>query len=147
MSDSPNNIFSTWTVIHLKYCDGTGHQGYRKDPLAYKSTKLYFRGHNITIAQLNSIDKKYKLFTEATDILVTGQSAGGLAAISWTNYIVGRAPKKAKVWSFIDSGIFLDLPNIVTHKNDYKQSILNFMELSNKEIDPPTAECVKANGK
>ena len=92
----------------MKYCDGTGHQGYKKDPIDYKGVKLYFRGHNVTEGQLNSIDKNHKLFSEATEIVVTGQSAGGLATFLWTNYIAKRAPKTAKVWSLPDSGIFLD---------------------------------------
>jgi hypothetical protein len=147
MSDSPTNIFNTWTVVHLKYCDGTGHQGYKKDPIVYNSSKLYFRGHNITVAQLNSIDKNHKLFSAATDIIVTGQSAGGVAALTWVNYIASRAPRKAKVWCLADSPIFLDEPSFKTGKHDYKQGIVNFMQLSNKEVDLPASECVKKNRK
>lgn len=120
LSDNQQNMFRNWTIIHLKYCDGTGHQGYKKDPIDYKATKLYFRGHNATMGQLNSIDKNYKLFTDATDIVVTGQSAGGLATFLWTNYIAKKAPKTAKVWSLPDSGIFLDEESFLSHKNEYK---------------------------
>ena len=145
LSDNQQNLFRNWTIVHLKYCDGTGHQGYRKDPIDYKATKIYFRGHNATMGQLNSIDKNFKLFSEATEIVVTGQSAGGLATFLWTNYIAKRAPKTAKVWSLPDSGIFLDQPSFVSQKNEYKQGFINFMSLANTEVDPPTEECVKAN--
>lgn len=56
LSDVAPNYFKDWTIAHLKYCDGTGHQGYKKDPVSYKGANLYFRGHNVTIGQLNSID-------------------------------------------------------------------------------------------
>lgn len=71
---------------------------------------LYFRGQNVTIGQLKGVNATHKLFTDATDIMVTGGSAGGLAAFLWTNYIVENA--KGKVVSVPDSGIFLDAMNI-----------------------------------
>lgn len=119
-------------MVHMKYCDGTGHQGYKKDPIDYKGTKLYFRGHNSTIGKLNSIDKSLGLFSVATDIIVTGQSAGGLATFLWSNYIASRAPKTAKVWSLPDSGIFLNSMNFQTKTPTYKLQFLNFMRLSNE---------------
>ena len=94
-------------MVFLKYCTGTGHQGYKKDPIDYKGQKLYFRGQYATIGQLNAIDKLYKLFN-ATEIIVTGQSAGGLAAMLWANYIASKALNTTKVLCLADSGIFLD---------------------------------------
>jgi hypothetical protein len=87
LSDSPQNPFRDWTMIHMRYCDGTGHQGYKKDPISYKGYKLYFRGHNVTVGQLNSVDNNFKIFSAATEIIITGQSAGGLATFLWSNYI------------------------------------------------------------
>jgi len=129
----------------MRYCDGAGHQGYRKEPIEYNGSKLYFRGHNITKAQLSSLDKNYKLLSEASEIVVTGQSAGGLATFMWSNYVGSRAPKTAKVWAIPDSGIFLNSENYPYHKQDYKIKFFNLMEISNKEVDPPTEECVLAN--
>ena len=114
MGDREENYFKDWTIVYLKYCDGTGHQGYKKDPLVYKGQNLYFRGQNITIAQLNSLQQRYQLFSDATDIVITGFSAGGLAVFVWTNYIVERASKNTKLWAMPDSGIFLDVVNINT---------------------------------
>ena len=141
----PQNHFKDWTIAHLKYCDGTGHQGYKKDPVGYKGEDLYFRGTNVTLAQLHSIDLATKMFAFATEIAITGQSAGGLATFLWTNYIADRAPKNAKVWSLPDSGIFLDSPNFASHLYNYRAGFQNFMKLANEEIDPPTKECVAAN--
>ena len=56
LSDNSLNPFKSWTIVHMKYCDGTGHQGYKKDPVVYQNTKLWFRGHNATMGQLSSID-------------------------------------------------------------------------------------------
>ena len=119
------------------YCDGTGHQGFKKDPVEYNGTKLWFRGHNSTKAKLDSVDQKYKIFSEATHIIVTGQSAGGLATFSWTTHISNKAPKTAKIWSVPDSGIFLDQGNYLSKQHNYRTIIQNFMKLSNSEVDPP----------
>jgi O-palmitoleoyl-L-serine hydrolase len=144
LSDVADNPFRDWTIAHLKYCDGTGHQGYRKEPISYKGTPLHFRGHNVTTAQLNSIQLSHQLFSKATEIVVTGQSAGGLATFLWTNYIAARAPT-AKVWSLPDSGIFLDSMDYASKQHSYRALFQNFMKISNEEVDPPTAECVAAN--
>jgi hypothetical protein len=55
LSDNSQNYFKDWTKIYLKYCTGTGHQGFRSSPVSYKGRDLYFRGHNVTIGQLNEL--------------------------------------------------------------------------------------------
>ena len=42
-----NPTFYNWNTIHINYCDGTGHQGYAKNPLIFKDTKIYIRGEDI----------------------------------------------------------------------------------------------------
>jgi hypothetical protein len=44
-----NPNFYDWTRFVFTYCDGTVYQGTRQLPIEYKGTKLYFRGHNITV--------------------------------------------------------------------------------------------------
>jgi O-palmitoleoyl-L-serine hydrolase len=52
LSDNQFNYFNNWTRIFFKYCDGSGHQGTRSQPILYKGAQLFFRGQNITRAQL-----------------------------------------------------------------------------------------------
>lgn len=131
LSDNYQNVYREWSIVYLKYCDGTGHQGYRKEAVLYKGKSLYFKGHNVTIGQLDSLNSLYKIFSAATDIIVTGQSAGGLATFSWTNYIKSRAAASTRVISLPDSGIFLDSTNFVTGRNEYSLQFKNFMRFSN----------------
>ena len=138
LSTNSENNFKDWKRVFLKYCDGTGHQGTRTNPIEYKGTKLYFRGHNITVAQLDSLEKHHKLFSEATHVVVGGFSAGGLAAFTWVNYIKERV-KIGKVWGMPDSGIFLDSTNVTSGQNDYKKSFKNLVALVNTEISNPMA--------
>ena len=85
--DNPNNFFKDWTIVYFKYCTGTGHQGYRKEPVQYKDTNLYFRGHNATMGMMKSLVQKNN-FNNVEQIVISGQSAGGLATYVWTEYIV-----------------------------------------------------------
>lgn len=55
MSDNPKNSFADYTKAHFKYCDGSGHQGTRSNPITYKDAKLYFRGSNLTISKLDDL--------------------------------------------------------------------------------------------
>lgn len=140
LSINEENNFKNWTRVFLKYCTGTGHQGTKKSPVPYKGTNLFFRGHNVTVSMLNLLEKNNKLFSGAKQVVVGGDSAGGLAVFLWTNYIKDRV-KNGKVWALPDSGIFLDGMNIVTGKHDYRSIFRNLAALVNVEIAPPVAGC------
>lgn len=105
-NSSINNLYYDWTRVYMKYCDGTGHQGTKSNPVNYKNVDIYFRGANITIGQLSDVHDAYGLFNIGSEIVVSGCSAGGLAAYTWANYIYSNA--KGKVITIPDSGLFLD---------------------------------------
>lgn len=54
--------------------------------------------------------------------MISGQSAGGLAAYIWSEYITNFAKNLnvKDIWTIPDSGIFLDEVNQKTKKHDYK---------------------------
>jgi hypothetical protein len=60
-----NPAYFDWTRVLFKYCDGSGHQGYRTAPVNYKGRDLYFRGHNITTERLRQLDATQRIFTNA----------------------------------------------------------------------------------
>lgn len=66
------------------YCDGSFHQGNRLSPVSYKDAKLYLRGSTITRAHLRYIQEKYNL-KDASEVVIAGVSAGGMASYLWTN--------------------------------------------------------------
>lgn len=75
--------------------------------------------------------------------MVTGISAGGLAAFTWADYIRDKSTSK-NVYSAPDSGIFLDSPNFFTKQHEYRAMFANLFKVSNTESDPPVPDCVKA---
>jgi len=53
-------------------------------------------------------------------LIITGASAGGLAVYNWANYIKSQVKPGANIVAAPDSGFFLDYPNAVTKRNDYR---------------------------
>ena len=91
LSSNPDeNPFYNWNRAFVPYCDGSLHQGSRLLPISYKDRNLYFRGSNNTIAHFDFLNNNFNLF-KASQIIITGSSAGGLASFIWSNYVYERA--------------------------------------------------------
>ncbi len=82
------------------------------------------------MAQLDDLERTLGLFSKAKDIIIVGESAGGLATFLWTNYIKERA-KTQNVFSVPDSGIFLDSPVFNTQVHSYRNEFINLFKISN----------------
>ena len=73
-----------------------------------------------------------KNMSSATEVFLTGCSAGGLATFYWTNYVRSILPKTTFMAAAPDSGLFLDFPNYGYGEGErlYRQQFINFMKLS-----------------
>lgn len=138
-NSTTNPEFYSWTRVFVSYCDGSGHQGYKNASVSYKGANLFFRGQALTHEVFRSLDQSHRLWTQVEDIVVTGGSAGGLAAFHWTEYV--RQNARGKVWGVPDSGVFLDSANVKSGKNEYRDQFINLMKLSNADVDPPVPGC------
>lgn len=78
MSREPtaNPLMNNWTFVYLPYCDGGSFAG---DSSCTTPTQLYFHGLKIRQAVAASLTQSYG-WESATDLVVGGCSAGGLAA-------------------------------------------------------------------
>ncbi|CDW87261.1 pectinacetylesterase family protein [Stylonychia lemnae] len=137
-------LFSNWNRFFINYCDGAGHQGYKKDPIVHKDKSLYLRGELNTKAHLDFILSK--LPPEImTDFVLSGCSAGGLASLMWTDYfkdkILTRNPK-VKYTAMPDSGFFVDYKSVLTNDNDYKIKMDQLYLISNAETNLPNSNCL-----
>ena len=106
MSNTTNPHFWNWTKVFVPYCDGSFHQGSRREGVNYKNTTLYFRGSNNTLEHFKYLNLTIGLFS-ANKIIVGGNSAGGMAAFLWTNYVYDHSVTK-NVYSVPDSGLFIN---------------------------------------
>merc|ERR1712150_208886 len=111
MDETQNPLMYNWNAVELRYCDGASLSGDKDTPTVVGSTSLHFRGRAILDAEIKSL-----LFdrgmSEATDVIVSGCSAGGLATFlhcdHWSDAIAKATNGKAKVACMPDSGFFLD---------------------------------------
>lgn len=127
--------------MYIPYCDGSLHQGYKSVPVSYKGKDLYFRGEKNTLAHFDFLKEDYGFF-EASKIVISGTSAGGLATYIWGNHVYHNADNKNAVFLMPDSGIFAtEFINPWTNKTFayYTQYLL---KITNAETHVPMRECL-----
>ena len=108
MSNRTENPLAKWHAVLVNYCDGSSWTGDREEPITTGSRTFWLRGRRNLDAILASLDAEAGLLTNATRVIVSGTSAGGLTAILHTDYVASRAPAAAHVVSLPDAGFFLD---------------------------------------
>ncbi|CAN1299245.1 Pectin acetylesterase 7 [Linum perenne] len=103
-----NPDFYNWNRIKIKYCDGSSFTGDVEavDP----KTKLYFRGERIWQAVID--DLMAKGMKNAQNAVLSGCSAGGLAAILHCEKFRGLLPASARVKCVSDAGFFIHGKNL-----------------------------------
>jgi hypothetical protein len=73
-----NPTFCETNYVYIKYCDGTSFAGGRDDAVNVDGNDLHFKGHYILEGILDDLFAKYDM-QQATELLLTGCSAGGLS--------------------------------------------------------------------
>merc|ERR1719201_566151 len=100
-----NPLMCTWNKVMMRYCDGASFSGDNETVQTYKGVDLHWRGSRIRKAIV--ADLLTKGLDKATDLVVSGCSAGGLATYLHTDQWCDAVPH-AKCVGLPDSGFFLD---------------------------------------
>jgi hypothetical protein len=105
-----NPLMYNWNKVMIKYCDGGSFSGNNETITIYENTSLYFRGKRVREAvQAHLLEAQG--MGNATDLVVSGCSAGGLATFlhtdQWCDALQITSPR-AKCVGLPDSGFFLD---------------------------------------
>ncbi|XP_048566592.1 pectin acetylesterase 5-like isoform X2 [Triticum urartu] len=104
-----NPDFYNWNKVYVRYCDGASFAG-DAEGQAQDGTTVYFRGLRIYEAVIGELMEKG--LANATQVLFTGCSAGGLATILHCDDFSARFPQQVSVKCFADAGFFLDVKDI-----------------------------------
>jgi len=117
MTDLPNDYLSNdpnvnplmynWNKVFFKYCDGAFFSGNNDTVANYNGHPLYFRGFRILKALQKSLVANHNL-NMATDVVVGGCSAGGIAVFLHLDWWRSMLPSNAKVVGLPDSGYLPD---------------------------------------
>lgn len=87
------------------------------------------------------INEFYERMVRGSTVIVSGCSAGGLAAYYWVDYFRGVLPLNVKVLGVPDSGIFIDMKSF-DGTEGFKLSLFELLKLVNQEVSNPNTECV-----
>ncbi|XP_051151509.1 pectin acetylesterase 8-like isoform X2 [Andrographis paniculata] len=103
-----NPDFYNWNRVKIGYCDGSSFTGDVEavDP----RTRLYYRGARIFLAVVE--DLLAKGMKNAENAILSGCSAGGLAAILHCDGFKALLPMGAKVKCFSDGGYFINAKDV-----------------------------------
>ena len=104
-----NPLMHSWTFVYLPYCDGGSFAG---DAAVAGPPALHFAGLKIREAAAASLRASFAL-DGATDVVVGGGSAGGLAAYLHVDWWARQAPAGVKARGMPDSGFFEGAPLLV----------------------------------
>ena len=106
-----NPAFCRWSVAYIYYCDGASFSGDNADPVTVTGAKIspiYFRGKRVLDANLAHLIQVRGL-QNATAVVLSGHSAGGLATYLHADYVRTKLPASLAFFAAVpDAGFFLD---------------------------------------
>ncbi|PSS08446.1 Pectin acetylesterase [Actinidia chinensis var. chinensis] len=102
LGHTPLTYFFNWNRVKLRYCDGASFAGDSED----KAAQLQFRGQRIWSVAME--DLMSKGMRNANQALLSGCSAGGLAAILHCDEFRYLFPRRTKVKCLSDAGLLLN---------------------------------------
>ncbi|EGD80161.1 hypothetical protein PTSG_10843 [Salpingoeca rosetta] len=85
-----NPLLCGWTMVYIPYCTQDLHSGNVTTPTA-STWGLYFTGANVVRTVVEVLERDYK-FKDATDVILTGQSAGGIGIWYHLDWLAQRVP-------------------------------------------------------
>lgn len=110
-SPADNPLAYNWNKVYVRYCDGSSFTSNQKDPVEIDGVQLHMRGIGIIEAVMEDLATGDKGLGTATDVIIGGCSAGGLAALlhcdRWADHIKSYS-SNAKVVCAPESGFFVD---------------------------------------
>jgi uncharacterized protein YuzB (UPF0349 family) len=137
-----NPRFSEWNMVRFEYCDGASFAGYQEHPVLVNDSLLYFRGASILQESINAL--KNLGLDKASEIIITGCSAGGLSVYLHLDWIRSQFPKSVRIVGVPDSGFFMDLPDW-SGKPSYTPLYQTVFKMQNATF--VNDECLRSNGK
>uniref|UniRef100_A0A0E0JS20 Pectin acetylesterase n=1 Tax=Oryza punctata TaxID=4537 RepID=A0A0E0JS20_ORYPU len=109
-----NSDFYNWNKVAIRYCDGASFSGDAEAQDKDGST-LHFRGLRIWKAVVDELMGKG--LATAKQAILSGCSAGGLAALLHCNDFHARFPKEVSAKCLPDAGFFLDIASLCSSED------------------------------
>jgi len=125
-----NPEFHSWNHVVLAYCDGASFSGMRRDAVSVGGKKIYYRGYYNLKAIINALLKDHGM-NKATQVILTGGSAGGAATFIHADQIASMLPNTVKRYKAAPlSGMFMHHVN-VNGEHVYDTQLKHVFEMQN----------------
>ena len=107
-----NPDFHSWNKVFVHYCDGASFGGFATDPVAVstrdgKPAQMWLRGRGNFNAMISYLQLTLGM-DKATEVILSGGSAGGLAVFYNLDHLATLLPRTTRLTGFPDAGFFLD---------------------------------------
>jgi O-palmitoleoyl-L-serine hydrolase len=108
-SEDPNlnPLMYNWNKVFLIYCDGSSFSGNNHTQTIYNNTEIFFRGFLNLKSYHRDLVEKHN-FNDATDVVISGASAGGLSTFLHLDWWKSQVGINTKIIGLPDSGFFID---------------------------------------
>lgn len=103
-----NPLMHDWSKVFLPYCDGGSQTGDLEESVAVGGSHIFYRGHRILRALIPAVLEATGMGA-ATEVVLSGCSAGGLSTFIHADTWRAALPPAAKVAALPDSGFFLSV--------------------------------------
>jgi hypothetical protein len=100
-------MMASWTKVMVQYCDGGSWSGNNQSTTTFGGQQLHFRGRKNFEGLMKALLNNHG-FGNATDIVVSGGSAGALATYLQADTAAAMVAPTTKVVAMPDAGFFLD---------------------------------------
>lgn len=140
-----NPLMHDWNKIYLKYCDGSSQTSDMTSPIPVGNQTIFYRGHRILRAIQDYLivptpSNPAPLLAAATEVVVSGCSAGGLSVYLHADEWKAALPPSVRVTALPDSGFFL--MHNATKNGGYGALMRTIVQGMNATLP---AACVAAN--
>jgi len=134
-----NPHFSTWTSVAMRYCCGSSFSSHLEEPFVVGSTPLFLRGHDILTAAIDQLlsdspGAGAPSLSAATEVIVSGGSAGGLSVFLHLDYIASRVHEVnpgAAVAGVANDGFFIDGASIWSERHFFTEVFKRVVAMGN----------------
>jgi hypothetical protein len=106
-NDTSVNPFGAWNFVWFGYCDGSSQMSDNALPVLFNGTALHMRGRALLDAHLAELEAQHGFLSTATEVIVSGTSAGGQSTYMHSSFIKSqlRAPG-ARLVAVPDAGFW-----------------------------------------
>jgi len=107
-----NPAFANFHHVVLWYCDGGSFSGNADQPQIVNGSKVWYRGRRVLDAMLDFLQEGEYGLGRATEVLLSGGSAGGLSTFLHADYVRSKFAETVKFRAAPISGFFLNHENL-----------------------------------